>query len=108
MPETPVPLYRQGNANSPRMDNVRDRDVNIYDYSGEQWIEAFSGGISTFESPKLGRNWWRIDAGIQIPDSINLINDHSDHWLRQPAHNMRLLEYQELLKQVNINFIKFN
>lgn len=108
MPETPVPLYRQGNANSPRMDNVRDRDVNIYGYSGEKWVEALGGGISTFESPKLGRNWWRIDAGIQILDSINLINDHNDHWLWQPAYNMRLLEYQELLKRLSIHFVKFN
>ncbi|CAD5914926.1 hypothetical protein [Planktothrix agardhii] len=108
MPETPVPLYRQGNANSPRMDNVRDRDVDIYDYSGEKWVETFSNGISTFESPKLGRNWWRIDAGIQIPDSIILINDKNDHWGWRPAYTMRLLEYQELLKQVSIHFVRFN
>jgi len=108
MPETPVPLYRQGNANSPRMDNVRDRDVDIYDYSGEKWVETFSNGISTFESPKLGRNWWRIDAGIQIPDSIILINDKNDHWGWRPAYTMRLLEYQELLKQKSIHFVRFN
>ncbi|MCB8779464.1 hypothetical protein [Planktothrix agardhii] len=103
-----MPLYRQGNANSPRMDNVRDRDVDIYDYSGEKWVETFSNGISTFESPKLGRNWWRIDAGIQIPDSIILINDKNDHWGWRPAYTMRLLEYQELLKQVSIHFVRFN
>ncbi|MCB8765830.1 hypothetical protein L2E68_02975 [Planktothrix agardhii 1029] len=90
------------------MDNVRDRDVDIYDYSGEKWVETFSNGISTFESPKLGRNWWRIDAGIQIPDSIILINDKNDHWGWRPAYTMRLLEYQELLKQVSIHFVRFN
>ncbi len=108
MPETPVPLYRQGTANSPRMYNVRDREVDIYDYSGEKWVETFSKGISTFESPKFGRNWGRIDAGIQIPDSIILINDKNDHWGWRPAYTMRLLEYQELLKQVSIHFVRFN
>jgi hypothetical protein len=108
MAETPVPLYRRGNANSPRMDNVRDRDVTIYNYNDEQWVQADSGGISTFESSKSGQNWWCVDAGIPIPDGISLINDHHDHWLWRPAYNMRLSEYQELLRQLSIYFVKLN
>ena len=108
MAETPVPLYRRGKANSPLMDNVRDRDINIFKYNDEKWVEADSGGISTFASLKPGKNWWRVDAGISIPDGISLINDHDDHWLWQPKYNMRLSEYQELLRQVSIYFVKLN
>jgi hypothetical protein len=55
MAKTPVDLYRRGNANSPRMDNVRlNKDIAIYERDGKIWVketvaEGFEpGGISTF------------------------------------------------------------
>ncbi len=39
MAETPIALYRQGNANSPRMDNVRpNKDVATYEENGRIWV----------------------------------------------------------------------
>ncbi len=35
MATTPIDLYRQGNANSPRMDNVRSKDIVTYELDGE-------------------------------------------------------------------------
>lgn len=35
MPQTPISLYRQGNANSPKMDNVRpDKDIATFEEKG--------------------------------------------------------------------------
>jgi hypothetical protein len=48
MKTTSVDLYRMGNATSPRMDKVRDQDVENYEKNGEIWIVEGSGGISTF------------------------------------------------------------
>ena len=55
MAKTPVDLYRRGNANSPRMDNVRlNKDIATYEREGKTWVqetvpEGFEpGGISTF------------------------------------------------------------
>ena len=36
MNKTPVALYRQGNASSPRMDNVRpNKDITVYEQQDE-------------------------------------------------------------------------
>ena len=45
MAETPIALYRQGNANSPRMDNVRpNKDVATYEENGRIWVDPTLGG----------------------------------------------------------------
>ena len=47
MAETPIDLYRSGNANSPRMDNVRSQDVATYEDNGQAWVMVtLTGGIS--------------------------------------------------------------
>ncbi|WP_233221003.1 hypothetical protein [Chlorogloea sp. CCALA 695] len=59
MRKTPIALYRMGNANSSRMDNVRSQDVESYEENGKVWVIANSGGISTFGTQGLGKNWWK-------------------------------------------------
>ncbi|MGL5794490.1 MAG: hypothetical protein ACRC06_08785 [Waterburya sp.] len=40
MVKTPVDLYRRGNANSPRMDNIRlNKDIAIYQRDGITWVK---------------------------------------------------------------------
>ncbi|MGL4879726.1 MAG: hypothetical protein ACRC8K_01495 [Waterburya sp.] len=40
MVKTPVNLYRRGNANSPRMDNIRlNKDIAIYERDGITWVK---------------------------------------------------------------------
>lgn len=62
MRRTPVDLYRMGNSMSARMTNIREQDLDIYERSGELWVAANSGGISTFSSRgrgKPGGGWMR-------------------------------------------------
>jgi len=56
MATTPIDLYRQGNANSPRMDNVRSKDIATYELDGEVWVNGgLGGGVSTFAVPRGGK-----------------------------------------------------
>ena len=112
MAKTPVSLYRRGNSNSPRMDNVRlDKDIGIYQKNGIIWVKETignlkSGGISTFSIQGRGRNWWKIDAGIEIHPDLELINDRGNHWLWKPSQTMPLEKYIKALRAVNQFFNK--
>ena len=40
MAKTPVDVYRRGNVNSPRMDNVRlNKDLATYERDGKTWVK---------------------------------------------------------------------
>jgi hypothetical protein len=115
MLKTPIPLYRQGNATSPRMDNVRpDKDVATFMDEGVVWVlttladSTLPGDISTFASQGRGKNLWKLDPGIDIPIELELINDHNNHWLWQPSMTMPIDEYKAALKQVGEFFYKIN
>ncbi|PPJ64072.1 hypothetical protein [Cuspidothrix issatschenkoi] len=115
MDKTPITLYRQGNANSPRMDNVRpDKDIACYDKDGQVWVMTTlpdgksPGGISTSAHPGYGKNWWKLEAGMKIPDQIELVNDDDDHWLWKPIQNMPLDDYKAALKKIGAYFSKVN
>ncbi len=113
MPKTPVTLYRQGNASSPRMDNVRpNKDITVYEQQDELWVMPtleegkLSGGISTFESPGSGKNWYKLDLGTDIPPELELVNDRPGHWLFQPSRPMTLEKYKEALHLIGTFFCK--
>ncbi|MFN7524748.1 MAG: hypothetical protein ACK5RD_16720, partial [Aphanizomenon sp.] len=101
MDNTPITLYRQGNANSPRMDNVRpDKDIACYDKEGRVWVMTTladgesTGGISTSANPGYGKNWWQLQAGTKIPEQLELVNDYDNHWLWKPIQDMPLEDYK--------------
>ncbi|MFB2938821.1 hypothetical protein ACE1B6_26510 [Aerosakkonemataceae cyanobacterium BLCC-F154] len=108
MAKTPIDLYRQGNASSPRMDNVRpNRDIAIYEEREQVWVNAtLGGGISTFANLKTGKNWWKLLQDTDIPTQLELINDHNDHWLWKPRYNMSLEEYKAALRLIGTSFEK--
>ncbi|MDB9511509.1 hypothetical protein PN499_09980 [Kamptonema animale CS-326] len=119
MAQTPVALYRQGNASSPRMDNVRpNKDITVYEQQDELWVMLIleegrlsggisrSEGISTFETPGSGKNWWKLDEGTDIPSELELVNDRPGHWLFQPSRPMPLVQYKELLHSIGTLFCK--
>ena len=91
-------LYRNGNANSPRMDNVRPSDVTIQNRAGVNWVVGGSGGISTFTRAQGPKNWWRLPAGAAVPNGADL--SVPGHWLWEPEDDMTLTNYQQLLLQV--------
>ena len=112
---TPITLYRQGNATSPRMDNVRaNKDVAIFEESGVLWVLAnlsdgrSPSGISTFANPGIGKNWWRLDAGCDLPIELKLLNDRDNHWLWQPSQIMTIDRYQSALKMIGFLFTKID
>jgi hypothetical protein len=115
MQQTPIPLYRQGNATSPRMDNVRiDKDIATFEELGVIWVLATlldncsAGGISTFGNLGKGKNWWRLEANIDIPPELKLINDHDNHWLWQPSQIMAIDTYRDALRSIGAKFTKIN
>lgn len=92
-------VYRQGNAHSPRMDNVRpNKDIAVYDDNGILWVTPTievvgsfrAGGISTFATPGYGKNWWKLPMATEIPSALYLVNDRDDHWLWTPSQIMLL------------------
>jgi len=120
MTKTPVALYRQGNASSPRMDNIRiPKDITVYEQQGELWVmpileelrfpaeESQLEGISTFETPGSGKNWWKLDPDTDIPPELELVNDRRPgHWLFQPSRPMPLVQYKEALHLIGTLFCK--
>ncbi len=112
MAKTPVDLYRRGNANSPRMDNIRlGKDIATYERDGKTWVKEtlrglIPGGISTFSIQGKGKNWWRIDAGTDIPQDLELINDRGNHWLWKPRQTMLLEKYKHALQIISQSFYK--
>jgi hypothetical protein len=115
MPQIPISLYRQGNANSPRMDNVRpDKDIATFEEKGVIFVTttlqdgASPGGISTFATPGRGKNWWKLDPGTDIPRQLKLVNDRENHWLWQPNEIMPLEDYKIALRQIGEKFYKIS
>ena len=108
MRTTPIALYRMGNANSSRMDNVRSQDVDSYEENGKVWVIANSGGISTFGTQGLGKNWWKLDQETDIPKELELINDYGNHWSWEPRYTMPMEEYKAALRLLGEAFYKVN
>ena len=113
MAKTPVDLYRRGNANSPQMDNVRiNKDLAAYERDGTLWVKETvpfgveSGGISTFSVQGKGKNWWKIDAGVDIPQDLESINDRGNHWRWKPSQTMPLEKYKKALQISSQSFYK--
>lgn len=105
MPVTPVALFRQGNASSPRFGSIRiPKDILCFEREGVSWVMARSGGISTFARPRRGRNWWILPAQTQYSDMLSLINDHDDHFLWEPAIDMPLDRFRRLLAELEAAF----
>jgi hypothetical protein len=104
--KTPVDLYRMGNAISARLENIRTKDIDIYEDSGGDWVSANSGGISTFSICGSGKNWWKLDQGCEIPNELRVVNDYGNHWLWEPNYSMPLVDYQRALKSVGEQFYK--
>jgi len=96
-----IDLYRGGNSTSPRLDNVRDKDVVKYkDVStGLTKVKGMSGGISTFTAPKPEANWWWIKAGTPVPAKLVITRDTTDpktnitHYTIRPESDIFLTEF---------------
>jgi hypothetical protein len=106
MRKTPVDLYRMGNALSPRLNHIRDKDIQMHEDGDRTWVVANSGGISTFSVRRNDKNWWKLDQGTEIPNELRVVNDHGNHWLWEPSYSMPIDIYREALRLVDKKFYK--
>ncbi|HEX9972328.1 MAG TPA: hypothetical protein VGD14_09680 [bacterium] len=62
-------LFRVGSSESPKLDNVRDLDIEISVSEGRPRVLPNTGGISKFNkiNPQLRGIWWRCPAGTLYP-----------------------------------------
>jgi hypothetical protein len=51
----------------------------------------------------LGKNWWKLEAGTEIPQELELVNNH---WLWKPSKMMPIDEYKTGLQQIGASFSK--
>lgn len=107
MAKTTSVLYRRGNASGPRMDHIRvGKDISTYEHNGETWVQARSGGISTFSKLGWGKNWWKLAEGYDYAEGLLVLNDYGSHYSWEPSQDMPLSTYKNLLEIVNQAFIK--
>jgi hypothetical protein len=98
-------LFRNGNAGSPRMDNVRPKDIPVDD---QGFVNPKTGGVSTFESPTADKNWWKFPRTASPPGGLNVENDRPRHWAWEPAHRMKLEDYKDILRSSHPSFEKIS
>lgn len=101
----PEELFRLGNSSSPRLSNVRSRDVDTIEINGITVIRANGKSISVFdkaginESPMTG--WvWRFPPHTQPPVGLKLVQDKPHHYCIAPAQNMPIDKYKGLLEEM--------
>ena len=103
-----INLYRSGNSISPRLHNIRDKDVVKYKdpTTGLTKVKGMSGGISTFTAPKPDRNWYWIRAGTKVPPKLVVTRDRTDsitqitHYTIRPADDMLLTEFIAQMQKI--------
>ncbi|MBQ0728088.1 MAG: hypothetical protein KBT77_12160 [Thalassolituus oleivorans] len=101
----PEELFRLGNSTTPKLSNVRARDVDIVQINGIVIIKANGKGISVFdkvginESPMSG--WvWRFAPNTQPPIGLKLVQDKPHHFCIAPTQNMPISKYIGLLEEL--------
>ncbi|MCW8126573.1 hypothetical protein [Microbulbifer halophilus] len=104
----PEELFRLGNSTSPRLSNVRPRDVDTMEVNGINMIIANGKGISVFdidginESPMTG--WvWKFSPNTRPPVGLKMVQDKAHHYCISPAQNMPLDKYKGLLEEMALS-----
>lgn len=101
----PEEIFRLGNSNSPRLSNIRPRDVNITIVNGIEVIIANGKGISVFDKQRINEapmsGWvWQFSQNTQIPIGLKLVQDKKHHYCIAPIQNMPIDKYKGLLEEM--------
>ena len=97
-------VFRLGNAQSPRLDHLRECDIPVIAQSGKAVVVPDTGGISVFNQihPRLRGIWWKCPAGTDYAPELAIVCDQDyqglRHYLIQPAYPMELHVYQAALQ----------
>ena len=110
MAVTPIDLYRIGDATGAALDFVTPgADADIINVNKIDWVRATGKGVSvkavTHRLRKRGDRWWKLPAGTDIPPGLEVYNDHGNHWLVNPVHDMPLMDYTSALAVLNRKFM---
>lgn len=74
--------------------------------NGVDWVQAGSGGVSTFSSIGPGSPWWVLPAEFEYSEDIIVVNDHGNHFSWEPRFDMPLAEFVAILASVESAFRK--
>ncbi|GAB2529420.1 Tse2 family ADP-ribosyltransferase toxin [Microbulbifer agarilyticus] len=104
----PEELFRLGNSSSPKLGNIRPKDIDTMDVNGIKVIIANGKGISVFDlegikkSPMTG--WvWRFSSNTRPPIGLKMVQDKPHHYCISPVQNMPLDKYKGLLEEMALS-----
>lgn len=105
-------LLRIGNATSPRLDNLRPRDLDLFERNGVMMVIANGKGISLVNEKRLKETGmsgtvWKVPAKTPMPLGLGL-NPDSDprkggHYFICPVGDMTLSRYLSLLNELALH-----
>ena len=102
-------LYLLGNANSPRLDHVRQVNVDTYDHNHILMVRANGLGISLgaeryFNKMRISGWLWRVPAHTPLPQGLAANPDpnpaKAGHFLLYPVSDMTMDKYRALLSEL--------
>ena len=104
----PEDVFRLGNAQSPRLGNVRDRDVDLIVINDILVVIANGKGISVFDKTGIEaapfEGWvWQLPAALHLPAGLKLVKDKPHHYCIAPTVNMPVDKYKGLLEELGLH-----
>lgn len=99
----PTDLFRCGNATSPKLANVRPKDVHL---DGNN-VVADGSGISTFNKEGIKSMYgqiWSIQQGTAIPKDLKVVKDNARHYSIAPIQDMPIEHYKKILNEWGENW----
>jgi hypothetical protein len=114
MAQTPMTLYRKGNASRTKLDHLRNEDVEIFTDSAQTQIcvrLTNTTGVSCYDNLAalvgLGGTTWELPNNSDYDDMRLLLwkdEPDSDHWNWTPARDMPGSEFIDALRAVEKKF----
>lgn len=99
-------LFRLGNASSPRLDHIRETDVDFFVRNGITFVKANGKGLSLLTEERARRrvgSWlWKLPARVQLPHGLLFNHDQPTHYALCPALDINLDEYKSLLGKLAV------
>ena len=89
-------LFRMGNATSPRLDHVREEDVDFFFRNGIKFVKANGKGISLLTEDRARKRrggWlWKLAGQTALPSGLLFNHDSPTHYALCPASDMSVDE----------------